>query len=103
RFVVKRKWKILIGLVIAIGLAIGVYASTVLSKKGIVTVQTGTVMRQDLTSLVTASGEIKPRNYINIGANAQGELKSSLVKEADRVHKGQMLAQIGRASCRERM
>src|SRR4051794_27872110 len=75
-------------------LAIGVYASTVLSKKGIITVQTGTVVRQDLTSLVTASGEIKPRNYINIGANAQGELKEILVKEGDRVRKGQMLARI---------
>jgi HlyD family secretion protein len=75
-------------------LAIGVYASTVLSKKGLVTVQTGNVVRQDLTSLVTASGEVKPKNYINIGANAQGELKVILVKEGDRVRKGQLLARI---------
>jgi len=91
---VKRKWKILIGVLILSALGIGVYASTVLSKKGIITVQTGTVVRQDLTSLVTASGEIKPRNYINIGANAQGELKEVLVKEGDRVRKGQLLARI---------
>jgi len=91
---VKRKWKILIGVVVLFGLGIGVYASTVLSKKGVVTVQTGTVVRQDLTSLVTASGEIKPRNYINIGANAQGELKEIMVKEGDRVRKGQLLARI---------
>ena len=90
----KRKWKILIGVVVLSALGIGVYASTVLSKKGVVTVQTGTVVRQDLTSLVTASGEIKPRNYINIGANAQGELKEILVKEGDRVRKGQLLARI---------
>ena len=32
--------------------------------------QTGKSVRQDLTSVVTASGEIKPRNYINIGSNA---------------------------------
>ena len=55
----KRKWKILIGVLVLSVLGIGVYASTVLSKKGVVTVQTGTVVRQDLTSLVTASGEIK--------------------------------------------
>jgi HlyD family secretion protein len=91
---VKRKWKILIGVLILTALGVGVYASTVLSKKGVVTVQTGTVVRQDLTSLVTASGEIKPRNYINIGANAQGELKEVLVKEGDRVRKGQLLARI---------
>jgi HlyD family secretion protein len=93
-FVVKSKWKILIGVVVVLVLAIGVYASTVLSKKGLVTVQTGNVVRQDLTSLVTASGEVKPKNYINIGANAQGELKEILVKEGDRVHKGQLLARI---------
>ena len=90
----KRKWKILIGVMVVAILGIGIYASTVLSKKGVVTVQTGTVVRQDLTSLVTASGEIKPRNYINIGANAQGELKEILVKEGDRVRKGQLLARI---------
>jgi len=91
---VKSKWKIVIGIVVVLVLAIGVYASTVLSKKGLVTVQTGNVVRQDLTSLVTASGEIKPKNYINIGANAQGELKEILVKEGDRVRRGQLLARI---------
>jgi HlyD family secretion protein len=91
---VKRKWKIIIAIVAVLVLAIGVYASTVLSKKGLVTVQTGNVVRQDLTSLVTASGEVKPKNYINIGANAQGELKEILVKEGDRVRKGQLLARI---------
>jgi len=91
---VKSKWKILIAVLVVLVLGIGVYASTVLSKKGLVTVQTGNVVRQDLTSLVTASGEVKPKNYINIGANAQGELKEILVKEGDRVRRGQLLARI---------
>jgi HlyD family secretion protein len=91
---VKVKWKIIITLG-ALSLAgIGVYASTVYSKKGLVTVQTGQVVRQDLTSLVTASGEIKPKNYINIGANAQGDITELLVKEGDLVNKGQLLAKI---------
>jgi HlyD family secretion protein len=89
---VKRKWKILIGVVALLLAGIGVYASTVYSKRGVITVQTGTVVKQDLTSLVTASGEIKPKNYINIGANAQGQLTKILVKEGDRVRKGQLLA-----------
>jgi HlyD family secretion protein len=89
---VKRKWKILIGVAALLIAAIGVYASTVYSKRGVITVQTGTVVKQDLTSLVTASGEIKPKNYINIGANAQGQLTKILVKEGDRVRKGQLLA-----------
>jgi HlyD family secretion protein len=91
---VKVKWKIIISLGVLVVLAIGLYASTVYSKKGLVTVQTGQVVRQDLTSLVTASGEIKPKNYINIGANAQGEITELLVKEGDHVRKGQLLAKI---------
>ncbi|HWB82766.1 MAG TPA: efflux RND transporter periplasmic adaptor subunit [Bryobacteraceae bacterium] len=90
----QRKWKILITLGALFVGGIGIYASVAYSKRGIVTVQTGRVIRQDLTSLVTASGEIKPKNYINIGANAQGQLTDILVKEGDRVRKGQLLARV---------
>ncbi|MGA2773731.1 MAG: efflux RND transporter periplasmic adaptor subunit [Bryobacteraceae bacterium] len=90
----KRKWKIIITVAALLIAAIGVYASTVYSKRGVISVQTGKVVRQDLTSLVTASGEIKPKNYINIGANAMGEITELLVKEGDRVRKGQLLAKI---------
>jgi HlyD family secretion protein len=91
---VKRKWKITLVVAAVVMLGIGVYASTVYSKRGVVVVQTGRVVRQDLTSLVTASGEIKPRNYINIGANAQGLITEILVKEGDHVKKGQLLARL---------
>ncbi len=90
----QRKWKVLITLLAVVFLAVGVYASVQYTKRGLVTVQTGRVVRQDLTSVVTASGEIKPKNYINIGANAVGELTEILVKEGDHVRKGQLLARI---------
>ena len=90
----KRKWKILIALVVLVGGSIAVFAGVRYSHRGIVTVQTGRVVRQDLTSLVTASGEIKPRKYINIGANATGQLTQIPVKEGDHVRKGQLLAQV---------
>src|SRR5271166_4863855 len=64
------------------------------NRRGVVTVQTGKVVREDLTSVVTSSGEIKPRNYINIGAEYQGQLTAILVKEGDVVRKGQLLARI---------
>jgi HlyD family secretion protein len=93
---VKRKWKILLIVSCLLAIGIGVYASTVYSRRGIVTVQTGRVVRQDLASIVTASGEIKPRNYINIGTNAPGAAPISeiLVKEGQRVRKGQLLARL---------
>ena len=90
----KRKWKVVIIVAGLVTIALGVYASIVYSRRGVVAVQTGHVVRQDLTSLVTASGEIKPRNYINIGANAQGQIIEILVKEGDRVRKGQLLARL---------
>jgi HlyD family secretion protein len=91
---VKSKWKTILIILVVLALGIGVYASTVYSKRGVVAVQTGKVVRQDLTSLVTASGEIKPKNYINIGANALGILTEILVKEGDHVRKGQLVARI---------
>jgi HlyD family secretion protein len=91
---VKSKWKAILIVVVVLMLGIGVYASTVYSKRGVVAVQTGKVVRQDLTSLVTASGEIKPKTYINIGANALGILTEILVKEGDHVRKGQLVARI---------
>jgi HlyD family secretion protein len=62
------------------------------SRKGVVTVQTGKVVREDLASVVTASGEIKPKVQVNIGSNAMAKITHLYVKEGDRVKKGQMLA-----------
>ncbi|MEO8026258.1 MAG: efflux RND transporter periplasmic adaptor subunit [Bryobacteraceae bacterium] len=90
----KRKWKIWIGVVVCLAVLGGAFAAYRATQKNIVTVQTGTTSRQDLVSLVTASGEIKPRNYINIGANAQGRLTEILVKEGDHVRKNQVVARV---------
>jgi HlyD family secretion protein len=64
------------------------------SSKNVVKVQTGRAQHQDLVSVVSASGEIKPKTYVNIGANAFGKIVKLYVKEGDRVKKGQMLAQL---------
>ena len=90
----KSKWKILIGVLVLLLLGAGVLASVKYNRRGVVTVQTGKVLREDLTSIVTSSGEIKPRNYINIGAEFQGQLTAILVKEGDVVQKGQLVARI---------
>jgi HlyD family secretion protein len=59
-----------------------------------VTVQTGKVSRKDLVSIVSASGEVKPKRYVNIGANVSGIIVDITVKEGDPVKKGQILARI---------
>jgi HlyD family secretion protein len=91
---VKRKWKVVIGVIVLAVIAGGVVASVRWSQRDLVTVQTGKVDRADLTSIVTASGEIKPRTYINLGANAQGIIVELLVREGDRVRKGQIVARV---------
>ncbi len=64
------------------------------SHKNLVVVQTGKAQRMDLAAVVSASGEIKPKTYVNIGANAFGKITHLYVKEGDRVKKGQLLAQL---------
>ena len=83
-------------LLLVVLIAGGIFASIKYSERGIVVVQTGKVTREDLTAIVTASGEVKPRNYINIGANSQGAapITEILVKEGDHVKKGQVLARL---------
>lgn len=90
----KRKWKIILAIFVPLLIAGGIMASVRWNQRDLVTIQTGSAVRSDLTSVVTASGEIKPRNYINIGANAQGRITELLVKEGDRVRKSQTVARI---------
>src|SRR2546423_9638080 len=90
-----KTWK-KIGIVTGVGvLLLAIVGFTVhQSHKNVVTVQTGKVQRLDLASVVSASGEIKPKTYVNIGANAFGKITKLYVKEGDRVRKGQLLAQL---------
>ena len=64
------------------------------SNKNVATVQTSKVQRTDLASVVSASGEIKPKTYVNVDANAFGKITKLYVKEGDKVKKGQLLAQL---------
>lgn len=59
-----------------------------------VLVQTGKASRLDLVSIVSASGEVKPKRYVDIGANVSGRIVVLNVKEGDRVKKGEILARI---------
>src|SRR5882757_9222874 len=90
-----KTWKkALIGVGVALLLVIIVSVTVYQSRKNLVTVQTGKAQKQNLASVVSASGEIKPKTYVNIGANAFGKIVRLHVKEGDRVKKGQLLAQL---------
>jgi HlyD family secretion protein len=90
-----KTWKkALIGVGIALVLVTIVGVTVYQSRKNLVTVQSGKAQKQNLASVVSASGEIKPKTYVNIGANAFGKIVKLHVKEGDRVKKGQLLAQL---------
>jgi HlyD family secretion protein len=61
------------------------------SNQNVVTVQTGRVARQDLISLVTASGEVRPKTYTNVLGEGIGKITDIVVKEGDHVKKGDVL------------
>ncbi|HZT68307.1 MAG TPA: efflux RND transporter periplasmic adaptor subunit [Terriglobia bacterium] len=91
RLTTARKVLLLIGgILVLTGLVIGGIAW---SHRGLVTVQTGKVLRQDLSAIVTASGEIKPPpdKFATVNANSFGKVTEILVKEGDSVKKGQLL------------
>ncbi len=88
-------WKkvlIIGGIALALILIVGFTVAH--NAQGVVGVQMGKVKAQDLTSTVTASGQIKPRTFVNIGANAMGKITKLYVKEGDHVARGAKLAQL---------
>jgi HlyD family secretion protein len=90
-----RKGKRIVGGVIVL-LAVGGLVAWNVSKdaRSRIAVQTGKVAKKDLVSVVTASGEVRPRRYVNVGANVSGKITALYVKEGDKVRKGQPLVRI---------
>jgi HlyD family secretion protein len=86
--------KIAIGVGAAAAIGGVVWVSVYQANKDVVTVQTGKVGRQDIVSLVTASGEIRPKTYTNVQAEGFGKISEIVVKEGDRVKKGAVLAHL---------
>ncbi len=79
----------------ALLLVLGIVFGTIyFSGRNVVTVQTGKAQMGDLTSIVSASGEVRPKTYVNVGANAFGKITHLYVKEGDRVKRGQLVAQL---------
>ena len=68
--------------------------SIIQSQSNVLAVTTTTVSRSDLTSIVSGTGQIKPKTYVNVGATAFGRITHLNVKEGDHVKAGTVLATI---------
>ncbi|TFF49888.1 efflux RND transporter periplasmic adaptor subunit [Pseudomonas putida] len=57
-------------------------------------VSTVAVTRADIESSVTALGTLQPRRYVDVGAQASGQIRNLHVEVGDQVRKGQLLVEI---------
>lgn len=87
----KRSHKIALGVAAALVVIVAVSVYLQQKRAGVIAIQAGAVNRQELVSTVTASGEIRPRKYVNINSQAFGKIVEINVAEGERVRKGQVL------------
>ena len=55
---------------------------------------TATVTRADIENSVTALGTLQPRRYVDVGAQASGQIQKIYVEAGDQVKEGQLLVEI---------
>jgi HlyD family secretion protein len=82
-------------IILAVVLLAGIVGlSIVRAQSGYTKVLIGTVARENLVAVVNATGQIRPKTYVNVGANAMGRVTHFYVAEGDHVKKGQIVATI---------
>src|SRR6266536_2226554 len=91
---VSKRARIIIAVAAVVVLGGVVAFSVTKERRSRILVQTQKVTRRDLVSTVSASGEIRPKKFVNVAADISGRITDLSVKEGDRVRKGQMLARI---------
>src|SRR5215467_15024467 len=88
------KTKILIAVLVVVVISATVGYSIVARNRGVVAVQSGKAILQDLAQTVSANGEVKPKKYVNVSSNMMGRIVHMPVKEGDRVREGNLLVQL---------
>ncbi|MHC6226518.1 efflux RND transporter periplasmic adaptor subunit [Pseudomonas sp. X10] len=64
---------------------------------------TVSVSRGDIESSVTALGTLQPRRYVDVGAQASGQIRKLHVEVGDQVEQGQLLVEIDPSTQRARL
>jgi len=63
-------------------------------QSGYTKVLTAKIHRQDLATIVSGTGQVKPKTYVNVGATSFGRITHLYVKEGDHVKRGQVIATV---------
>jgi HlyD family secretion protein len=98
-----RKKKILIGAGIVVVLGGVAFANFKFKRKEGITVNVEAVRKRRLEAIVSASGKIQPKRFVNISADTSGRVTELAVNEGDRVTEGQFLLQIDPRNLRTRV
>jgi HlyD family secretion protein len=98
-----RNKKIMIGAGVAIVLAGIAYANVRFKRVEGITVNTEKIQKRNLKAIVSASGKIQPKRFVNISADTSGRVTELAVNEGDRVKQGQFLLQIDPRNLRTRV
>jgi HlyD family secretion protein len=98
-----RNKKIMIGAGIVVVLGGIAYANIAFKKTEGITVNTEKIQKRNLKAIVSASGKIQPKRFVNISADTSGRVTELAVNEGDRVKKGQFLLQIDPRNLRTRV
>jgi HlyD family secretion protein len=98
-----RKKKILIGAGIVVVLGGVAFANFKFKRTVGITVNTEAVKKRKLEAIVSASGKIQPKRFVNISADTSGRVTDLAVNEGDRVTQGQFLLQIDPRNLRTRV
>ncbi len=87
--------KKIILIILAVVAVIGLVALFIYRQQaGYTKVLTARVARQDLATVVSGTGQIKPKTYAVLGATSMGRVTHLFVKEGDMVKKGETVATI---------
>jgi HlyD family secretion protein len=89
-----RNKKILIAVGVAVALGGIAFANFRFKRTEGVTVNVETIKKQNLEAIVSASGKIQPKRFVNISADTMGRVTDLAVNEGDRVKKDQFLLQV---------
>ena len=82
---------IILAIVVAGGL---VTFMVVKQQSGYTKVLTAKVVREDLSTVISGTGQIKPKTYVNVGATSFGRITHLYVKEGEHVKRGQVIATV---------
>ena len=87
--------KKIILIVLAVVVTAGLVAAFIYKQQsGFTKVLTAKIVKQDLSTVVSGTGQIKAKYYVNLGATAMGRITHLYVKEGERVKKGETVATI---------